>query len=322
MQEKFYPQNMSKILNKKYDYREVFLNNIHGTISYWSQLGRREIYINKGFKCLDNINYDEDYVLLCMPFLCHKIAVVNECLYHWIRNEESMSRCVKNHVDDRIKCANAVISMAKSLKIYDEYQMEWEYYYIVNVFLNSIMELQNIENDTHKLYCELKKLNDIIKNLFPNFLKNKYLLCSVFEKAVAIAQIVYKGEREFYKEIFKRDAELNIRYTKDIVVMFEKFSDKKIAIWGAGNKGKAFINANHKGVNSKISCIIDKKASLAGKNICNIPIVMPEICYDKEKIDIIIVMNHRYVKSVKEEMCDTVIEIIDFEGTLLFMEEE
>ena len=298
--------------------KEVFCDNLHSTISYWSQLVKREIYTETGFRCLDGANYDEDYILLCLPFICEKIAVVDKPLYHWIQREESMSNAKISHVNDRIKVANEVVKMAQLLEVFEGYKEEWEYYYVLNVLICSMYDYEDKKIYAEFPYREAEALYSIVKQQFPFFLDNKYLLNGPFENICQKIRMLGKGEDYFYREYYAGDAEFNIMYTKKISSLFKRYEGRIIAIWGAGRKGEAFLHAKHEGVNSKIKYIIDKKSDLNGKSMLGIPIVSVEQLLLERKIDVIFVMNHKYVKNIKEQMNLSGIDVIDLEAQLLF----
>lgn len=300
--------------------RKLLVDGIHNTIAYWNQLVRRDIYTCTGYRAMEGAVFNEDYMLACVPFLCEKIAVIDTPLYFQEKRSDSVFYSEKKKFDERVKAADHVLDMAKTLDIFQNNKEEWEYLYIVMIFLNSIPEFLN-----RKLYFVypmdlMQKAVAKIAEKFPEFTDNKYLLISPFEESVKFLRVFCKGVDHFYQFYYGSYACLNEAYSDKISQLVNSMSVQKIAVWGAGLKGQAFLLKGHRGVNENIHWIVDINEKLWGKEICGIPIVSFDMIRDE--VETILVMNYIHfmdIKSMVDEVADShKINIINLEEYLIY----
>lgn len=314
------PPYLDMDLRKAENRRKVFVAGIHNTIAYWNQLVRREIYLDTGYQAMEGAVFNEDYMLTCIPFLCQKIAVLDVPLYFQEKRMDSVFYCERKKFNERLRAADCVIKQAVSLGIFENNRDEWEYLYIVMTFLNAVPEFLN--RTLYNVFpVELmQQAVAKIKGKFPDFMNNKYLLFTPFEQSVRFLRMFCKGTETFYNFYYGNYAQLNNVYTEKIVRLVKGISGKKIAIWGAGLKGQAFLLKKHQGVNENIKWIIDKNENLLGEKICDIPIVSFDMV--KNDVEIILVMNYNHfvsIKNVIDMKAGTFrISIINFEEYLLY----
>lgn len=303
-------------VNKK----KAFVAGIHNTTAYWNQLVRREIYVDSGYRAMEGAVFNEDYMLACIPFLCGKIAVVDIPLYFQEKRSDSVFYSRKRKFNERVKAADHVLDMAKALNVFRDNKEEWEYLYIVMIFLNSVPEF--LDRKLYHVY-PMDLMHTAVAKItekFPKFIDNKYLPISPFEQSVKFLRIFCKGADYFYQFYYGSYAWLNDVYSDKIIRFVENMSDQRIAIWGAGLKGQAFLLKRHPGVNEKIHWIIDINKEQWGREICGIPIVSFDRI--KEEVQTIIVMNHIHFIDVRKQVTDLSasnnINVLDLEEYLLY----
>lgn len=317
------PQYREMNLKDSINKRKGFIAGLHNTIAYWNQLVRCDIYTYSGYQAMEGAIFNEDYMLACLPFLCEKIAVIDTPLYFQERRSNSVFYSEKKKFNERVRAADRVLEMANALNIFENNKEEWEYLYIVMAFLNAIPEFLN-----RKLYhmCPMDLMNTAIKKIsdrFPEFIHNKYLLISLFEEQVRFLRAFCEGTDSFYHFYFGGYASLNDVYSNKIIQLVESMADKRIAIWGAGLKGQAFLLKGHSGVNKNICWIIDINEDLWGENICGIPIVSFDMI--REEVETVLVMNDNHFVDIKNRIdaeADTYsINLINLEEYLIYENE-
>lgn len=276
--------------------KKNFFMSIGETISYCTMLVHKDIYINSKFKCVADANFDEDIILYAMFFLYKKIACIDENLYYWVWYDNSMSNNTKKGAHIRIELMYKILEMVKEWGIYEKYQEEWKYFLVFS-FCQNIYEFENKSIYPIFPYEYVAKAYKELYTKYPDCFVNKYLLLTLNKRVFEFSDALRDGEKGLYTFVYGQEAYINIEYDVKIRELFLKYEDKRIALYGAGKKGQALLNFDHKGVNGLVNFIIDKNADLKGEYIGNIPIIsLDEAIYSG--IDVIFVMNYRHYKSV------------------------
>lgn len=90
---------------------------------------------------------------------------------------------------------------------------------------------------------------------------------------------------------------------KQIDSLLLKHGEKRIAVWGAGLKGEAFLNIVDPHRN-KIFCVVDKNEKKNGTCMSTGHRVISPSFIKKSKVRLIISMNYNYADSIKKEVAD------------------
>ena len=168
-----------KIKNKKND-ENINIRYMLSCVTAWNKVFKREILEGESFP--EGYIYEDIYLIPSLGLKTSKIIFIDEYLYNYVNREHSITNSnfkfkdkiyVMNHVYDKLHLNN---------------KDEAEFIYINNLILPSIVD--KVQKG-HKY--NLKQINDIAKEKFPQYYKNKYWTRGLLRKMFLYC---------FYKEIF------------------------------------------------------------------------------------------------------------------------
>jgi hypothetical protein len=215
-------------------------------------------------------------------------------------------RCAQN-----IEALGRFLNKAKELNIYEKYKDEFEYY----CFKETVMQCMNIVSDKNR-YLEVSQetwnlMFSFLRKEFPNYLENKYLNSMFERRTVCRIRLLEKGKKSVEKFQMKED-EIVYNKTKELLL---KYTDKVVGIWGAGQKGKAFLQKYDRD-NKQIKYVVDSNPELWGTYM-ETGHLITGIEKIKGQVDVILCMNFRYFDEMQEDLVtanmDKKVNLIDYE---------
>ena len=232
---------------------------------------RKEFIVeNKIF--IDGQNYNEDGISTFYPYIANKIGIINEPLYYWHYEQDSMAREVRDHYEERLKNFLYTYDYAINTGLMERYPLEIEAILVDGFYLGNIREIVKGREYImlpEKILNECKKM---IKEKWKNYLSNEYLneyLEKQNEKNLLNLAKANDISFEAFKEEFYakyRDCYMNKR--NKIQKLLDELHNKKlnVAIWGAGLKEKTFLYYMDK-EGKYIQYVIDGDRALRGREI-------------------------------------------------------
>ena len=244
------------------------------------------------------------------------MSVVSEALYNYCYNPCAMTSPFNpENWKKRLIAAEKVYNMARELNLWNIYSEELLYCLIKAVYLCNLEEFES-----HKYYesfpiDKLKSTHEFLKTIDSNYINNKYFRSCKWNnslRAVKIVESIVKDEAVL-KDFFEYET---IENDKKVIGLLHRLEGKSIAIWGAGKKGKEFLN-QYDDKNEKIRYVIDKNTE---KQHTRLETGHEIVGFDEVTgcVDAILVMNYRHFESVKEQVkaIQGDIELINYENWL------
>ena len=144
---------------------------------------KKYIFDNVRFK--ENILYEDLELIPSMVNITKKVGFVPEGLYYYYQRTGS----IMNQTEFNIKLLDIFKVLENNYnKLYEEYPDEIEYMYITHLLRSA--SLRFVGYDDSKEY--LKKINSLIKDLFPHWNKNKYFKQSSIKLKIICYTAYYK----------------------------------------------------------------------------------------------------------------------------------
>lgn len=133
------------------------------------RLIKRELF--KIYKFTEKINYEDLCLMPTFALLTNKITFLDEALYYYVQRKNSiMNSDFTEKQLDIFKALNGITEKYIENNLYDNYKDEIEYLYITHLLRSTSLRFINYDN-----YQELlSKINNLFRNEFPYWSKNKY----------------------------------------------------------------------------------------------------------------------------------------------------
>lgn len=149
-------------------------------------------------------------------------------------------------------------------------------------------------------------LLDNVKQMNPDYMKSKYIEERLELRTQLLLQKSGQGAEPLRKYI-EHEKEIVAERVESI---FLKYRESNVAIWGAGEASRTFLNEYDRNV-SKICYVIDKNRELHGRKMPTGHLIVGYEQYLNE-IDVILVMKHRHYDEIKTVIGKQA-EMIDYE---------
>lgn len=236
---------------------------------------------------------------------------VKEPMYYYIRHENSITG-TKNSAGyyELFKAAKHIYQQFISRGLQEEYQ-ECMDNILLRAFIDEIkFLLGNVDEPDEE---ELRNLKKDVLELIPDYEKNPMLYMRNDPNAIEAANILMHSEKEFC-DILRNHKTHEIKGSYDVYYEMrkERIDDflayctshhYRIAVWGAGIKGKDFLRiADSEATN--IQYVIDKNDKNWGKELETGHIIQ-DFHKVSEQIDVVLAVNKVYFGGIYREVKET-----------------
>ena len=277
---------------------------------------RRKCFAKQRKWFMEGINFDEDIIAIFYPFWVNSIGIIDKPVYCWKYDHFSMSKKTRNRYKDRLSACSYLYHYVKSIGKLEEYYLIVEFIVTYYYYLNTIREILRGKEYVSLPVNILNKCRRTMKKYFPNYKKNKYLLAELNllkeEKFLKLMEANDISAACFEKAYYGEYREFYVSKEGKIKQLLDELEQKrmKVAIWGAGLKGKTFLYYMDK-EGKYIQYVIDGDKALRGREIDEYhKIYTYEDVIDL--VDVILIMNTRHYNSIQEKV-NTEIKIIDMD---------
>ena len=132
----------------------------------WNKLIKREFLINNNFSFIEGIIYEDYATIPTLALYNPKVYFLNECLYHYIQSEVSTMRSLEY----KEKYENIIPATKYLYNKMHDMGFEVELEYLISFHTLYLASLNFYES---KKYDKIDLVSDLIKELIPNYSKNK-----------------------------------------------------------------------------------------------------------------------------------------------------
>lgn len=141
---------------------------------YWAKLYRRNFLLEEGIDFPKNLKYDDNYFKGMVFYHAKRVYVLEEYLYHWMVNRESIS--MQNDMTahlERMKVELLKLQEYQRRGLLEIYRDEMEYIFLEQFYANTV---NTIFTRNHCLPMEiLDYMRQQIQRNFPDYQKNIYI---------------------------------------------------------------------------------------------------------------------------------------------------
>lgn len=166
--------------------------------SIWSGIYSRDLFVNNDLYFPEKIFYEDNYLVPLLVIHSKYIYKVDEPLLFYFKGNISTTRGFNSEKFlDRIKISELLLEKLKKEKLLKEYEKELEFYlteiYLINTSIGFLRNFYPIK------LREIYYLKEKIKEVFPDYKKNKYykekckqnFLYSYYNKFLNFPKILY-----------------------------------------------------------------------------------------------------------------------------------
>lgn len=275
----------------------------------FARLVSRKLVIDNKLYFAENIKYEDKVFVPFLPLYSKKIGKVNEGLYYYLQRESSTVNS-KNEVYqfDRMKASEIAYLEMKKRGFYKEYKEEIDFCFVKDYYL--MMLRYCIEKFDEPPINKMKELDNERKIKFSEYKNNYYIDKFVEPIYLKIAEF-NENSTDFlvnkYRDnpgYFKEDNYLNYytEYRTKIINLLSELhkQNKRVAIWGAGQKGIDFLRVCDS-QNERIDYVIDGDKKKENTRLSTGHIVQT---YEKVKdsVDSILVINRYHYGEIYNEI--------------------
>lgn len=163
------------LLDTPEDRKKYFAGERPEMRKYWAKIYRREFLLENNITFPQGLRYDDNYFKGMVFYHAKRIYVLEEYLYHWMINNESIS--MKNDMTahfDRMKVELLKLQEYERRGLLSVYREEMEYIFLEQFYANTFNTICT-RNGTVPLEV-LDYMRTEIKDKFPDYEKNPYIL--------------------------------------------------------------------------------------------------------------------------------------------------
>ena len=203
----------------------------------WNNIFRRSIWVEKGFRVIEESTYNEDMTSVLFLLLSKKMAIVDEPIYKYWENQCGNGAFNETIYERVVSDAKKIILEAERLNVYEMYKEEMVFYTLYNTLLYYIPIMEDKKIYDSFPYDRYYFLLKHVKQIYPDYMKNKYIEEKLDVRTQLLMKKSEQGEKQF-KEYREHEKEI---VAEKVRKLFLEFKEKNIAIWGAGERGKTFL---------------------------------------------------------------------------------
>ncbi len=264
-----------------------------------SKLIRRSVIVDNNLYFAEGIQY-EDLAVTPFYFLYAKNASkLNEFLYYYyIRENSTLSTKNSNHHFQRMEAAMTFYEQARKRGFSKEYSTELEMFFIRSYYFYMLDSC--LEKFDEVPVARMQEISSNIRRICPSYPDNYYIDKIVDPIYVEMARLNDQSPEKLLDELeslrkrkfsylnYYRETENRAQH----LISYCRNNSLRIAVWGAGQKGKDFLEINDKG-NQYIKHVIDGNRKREGEELPTGHILQS---FDsvKQDIDVIFVINKNY----------------------------
>ena len=162
------------ILETAEDRKKFFETGCPERRKYWAKIYRREFLLENHLIFPQNLKYDDNFFKGMVFYHAKRIYVLEEYVYHWMVNLESISMKNDNMIHvDRMKIELLKLEEYRKRGLFDVYHDEMEYIFIEQFFANTF---NTICTRTGSVSIEmLSYMKQEMLRQFPNYRANPYI---------------------------------------------------------------------------------------------------------------------------------------------------
>jgi len=289
-----YNQQMGKITEEKRS--QLFLLESYPV----AKIVKREIIVENGLWFPEHIKYEDRSTINLYFIYCESCAYVKEALYHYLCHEGSTT--TENNGKQNLAYMKASFILANRMKkkgMYGKYHDAIDMI-MIKGYLYGIGMGQAWKNpDLEQIYLIIQEM----KERFPTYNKNPFYDLDYGIEAfqgkwiLSLSDCTFAGFKKKYKKgmlslkCANYEEYYSVHYEKVVMLLrYLKKKEKKIALWGAGKKGKDFLKVcDDEG--EYVSSVIDRDEKKWGTRLETGHIISD---FRKEEIDCIVVVNYAF----------------------------
>ena len=288
-----------------YDKRRLLISGL--STSAVAKLIKRDLLVNNNLYFPEHMKNEDLATVPLWWVYVNRFDMVQEPMYYYVQTENSITR-TKNSTS-----YYEIISAA--LRVYDlflERELDKEYEEcMINVILKGVgTEVNQLVNNVNKPEKdEIIRLRDCAKKHLRDYQNNEFFVTKYEPFVLDAVDLLMKSVDDFIKYLESDAATKSTDYKRvysflnlKSMNMLEWLKDKgyKVAIWGAGAKGKSFlqeVDNSHKFV----QWVIDKNSDKWNTSLPTGHTIkgFKEIADD---VDVILVMNRFHFESIRREV--------------------
>lgn len=177
-----YIQGLRKVANTP------FKNLLLSPASAWNKLYKSNLLLETGIRYPKGLWYED--LATTAKFLpsCQKIVSVEEAFVHYIQREGSIMATINPKVLDIYDAIKSIEDFYRVKELYEMYYDELEYLSIENLALYSCLRFLKLKDGD----IQIKQAIDHMNRCYPNWMKNKYLICLSRKDRFILRLLAYK----------------------------------------------------------------------------------------------------------------------------------
>lgn len=296
------------------------------SVSAVAKIIQRELWEKNCISFPEHMKYEDLATMPLVWMYAKRAEKVEESLYYYYRHEESTTLKVNSKAHYDIFQAALIIRERFLERGFSENFREEIEALLIRGFVDEIKWCITRVNkpDEEKLL----QMREMVLKLVPDFVQNSYFYLRNEPAEIEAAEIFMKDPLQFIRWCREEKWQgRKVHYTRyylqkkelvdQLLDVLQKKGDK-IAIWGAGLKGKDFLSCFDP-QRRKITYVIDKKRDNWGKQLETGHTIyrFEEI---KDSIDTILVMNRVYFSGIAQQVREErpEIRLINVDAYILF----
>lgn len=174
-------ENKNTYFNNIKDEQQKFLT---GNPSACNKLIKKEIFIKNNIKFMENVYYEDLATIPSIVFYTSNICFINDYLYYYVIRDDSITN--KKKFNSKMDNIFEVLDYNYKLLI-NNFKNEVEYLYIEH-----LLRYASLRYLEYKKFDQIDKINNIIKEKFPKWYKNKYYKQNYDIKKKTMCYLIYK----------------------------------------------------------------------------------------------------------------------------------
>lgn len=191
-------------INVEYDGKEKFVPVVKELVETFRGIANYRRMINKKILLKSKIKFsnlkiceDLEFYSKLMLYNNMKYSIVNECLYYYVKRNDSLIHTYNKNQEDTIKAVDNIIDFCKVINKFEAYKPELEYLYIAHVIggYTKRIILNGISEEDFK---------DIFINItsgYPKWYENKYVNLNGYIPSEYLPYFKFLYNKEFGKAI-------------------------------------------------------------------------------------------------------------------------
>lgn len=273
----------------------------------WGKIIKKNLIIEHEITFPENKLYEDiPFSRICFLY-ANKIDAINECLYYYTQREASTMHQTNNpSLFHEAEMALLFYEECAKRGFLDKYPNEIKGAFALTFCLWPIHNCVERYEDIPEGY--LSFISSKIKEIYPEYLSDKYLYVFAEPRAIAYSEI-NDFDRNLLIDLIKEDKIRKMKYHfykyyqlffEEINSLIKRYYDEKkvIAIWGAGRKGNDFLET-FDSKNEFIKYVFDKNKEMYG---CKTGTGHRIVDYHRNIADVVLITNRHFYYEIEKEL--------------------